>query len=860
MLNMPILKFEKSSNYLKTQLEIQINDKQLILDIITNLGLLINSSKTEENKLEYENILNEANSYLQIISSNITSIEQLDLEITNINKELSELINEQKHSPKTKEFYIAAFSNIKHNIIVYSKKFQSIQEKLENDNKSFNDFININNVKYNFDSINVENTENNYQFTGFSVNTDVDSENSQEETDVVEEINENDIIQEIDETATIEEINENDIIQEIDETATIEEINEIDKTDSMEKDFEFQNENNFTELETQDENIQVESENQNETNQIEPIQQEDNNSLESNSNENEENSASISEEIDNKIEKLTNEFREFLTNISNNSNISLNLDNEILNTYIEQLQNNNISETESIFENESSSDSSDISENINQDANTIFENDIENSEIEYNTIDTVSEDFSNVEISDEDLADFLLDSDELSVETDNTSENTFANDVLISSDIFESETDDINDVINTEDTNNEISKIEQDDSYFPYPNLFGVNSFNETKFPVLFKHSENNQEDSDIDLENDDLDTLYEEDFEEQLDDELNVDNDNIIIDDIVNNENETTIDTSNNIIDNTIDNNIIDSKSNPDNNTQNNLENIATNVIENNSIENSENKPIDLLSTKEDNPKFNIDELLSNLNITSDETTEISNTTDTIVNDDVHIENEKIDDNILDDEFTNELTKELLEDLNLSDNEDIISPLSEDEQNKNNLLSDFMEENQNETNSFKIITNEQETPNNNIDLKIKNILEAKADNENLIISEKSQAIYLPYKISELINYMNSYPNVYSSIQDVVTQEFILPFDYFAKHPFKSRFSEAYNIIRNQEGKNVLSSTLYSLKIAKKSNLNPAIIAACRSKNELDIYIDYLDSNTLEKFKFFNIIYEVNLL
>lgn len=808
MLNMPILKFEKSSNYLKTQLEIQINDKQLILDIITNLGLLINSSKTEENKLEYENILNEANSYLQIISSNITSIEQLDLEITNINKELSELINEQKHSPKTKEFYIAAFSNIKHNIIVYSKKFQSIQEKLENDNKSFNDFININNVKYNFDSINVENTENNYQFTGFSVNTDVDSENSQEETDVVEEIN------------------ENDIIQEIDETATIEEINEIDKTDSMEKDFEFQNENNFTELETQDENIQVESENQNETNQIESIQQEDNNSLESNSNENDENSSSISEEIDNKIEKLTNEFREFLTNISNNSNISLNLDNEILNTYIEQLQNNNISETESIFENESSS----------------------------------SEDFSNVEISDEDLADFLLDSDELSVETDNTSENTFANDVLISSDIFESETDDINDVINTEDTNNEISKIEQDDSYFPYPNLFGVNSFNETKFPVLFKHSENNQEDSDIDLENDDLDTLYEEDFEDQLDDEFNVDNDNIIIDDVVNNENETTIDASNDIIDNTIDNNIIDSKSNPDNNTQNNLENIATNVIENNSIENSENKPIDLLSTKEDNPKFNIDELLSNLNITSDETTEISNTTDTIVNDDVHIENEKIDDNILDDEFTNELTKELLEDLNLSDNEDIISPLSEDEQNNNNLLSDFMEENQNENNSFKIITNEQETPNNNIDLKIKNILEAKADNENLIISEKSQAIYLPYKISELINYMNSYPNVYSSIQDVVTQEFILPFDYFAKHPFKSRFSEAYNIIRNQEGKNVLSSTLYSLKIAKKSNLNPAIIAACRSKNELDIYIDYLDSNTLEKFKFFNIIYEVNLL
>ena len=44
MLNMPILKFEKSSKYLESQLEIQSNNKQLILDIITNIGLIIISS------------------------------------------------------------------------------------------------------------------------------------------------------------------------------------------------------------------------------------------------------------------------------------------------------------------------------------------------------------------------------------------------------------------------------------------------------------------------------------------------------------------------------------------------------------------------------------------------------------------------------------------------------------------------------------------------------------------------------------------------------------------------------------------------------------------------------------------------
>ena len=153
------------------------------------------------------------------------------------------------------------------------------------------------------------------------------------------------------------------------------------------------------------------------------------------------------------------------------------------------------------------------------------------------------------------------------------------------------------------------------------------------------------------------------------------------------------------------------------------------------------------------------------------------------------------------------------------------------------------------------VITNFEE----NIDEKIQHILEAAADNENLIISEKHQKIYLPYKISELVNYMDSYPNVYSSLQDVVKQEFILPFDYFMKHPYKSRFSETYNIIKNREGKNVVKAFCYSLNVSKRNNLNPAVIAACKSLNELETYLYYLDSNNLKRFKFFNIIYEVNL-
>ena len=113
-------------------------------------------------------------------------------------------------------------------------------------------------------------------------------------------------------------------------------------------------------------------------------------------------------------------------------------------------------------------------------------------------------------------------------------------------------------------------------------------------------------------------------------------------------------------------------------------------------------------------------------------------------------------------------------------------------------------------------------------------------------------------KISELKTYMTSYPDSYESLQDVVEQEFILPFDYFKKHPSKSRFTETYNLLKNREGRNFMKSVSYAFRLLKKNNLNPAIIASCKTQHELDSYLYYLESNNLKLFKFFNVIYEVN--
>ena len=92
----------------------------------------------------------------------------------------------------------------------------------------------------------------------------------------------------------------------------------------------------------------------------------------------------------------------------------------------------------------------------------------------------------------------------------------------------------------------------------------------------------------------------------------------------------------------------------------------------------------------------------------------------------------------------------------------------------------------------------------------------------------------------------------------VVNQEFILPFNYFRKHPTKARFTEAYNLLKNREGRNFMKSVSYAFRLLNKNNLNPAIIASCKTQHELDSYLYYLDSDNLNNFKFFDIIYEVN--
>ena len=81
---------------------------------------------------------------------------------------------------------------------------------------------------------------------------------------------------------------------------------------------------------------------------------------------------------------------------------------------------------------------------------------------------------------------------------------------------------------------------------------------------------------------------------------------------------------------------------------------------------------------------------------------------------------------------------------------------------------------------------------------KIKKGMNFKMDNNVLIISEKDQKAYLPYKYEDLEKILHTSNNKYNSIKEIIEDLYILPLDHFKNASF-SRFREAFNLILYKE-------------------------------------------------------------
>lgn len=125
-----------------------------------------------------------------------------------------------------------------------------------------------------------------------------------------------------------------------------------------------------------------------------------------------------------------------------------------------------------------------------------------------------------------------------------------------------------------------------------------------------------------------------------------------------------------------------------------------------------------------------------------------------------------------------------------------------------------------------------------------------------LIISETKGKVILPYNISELEEILKSNSDKYSSIEEIIEKDYTLSFDLF-KNLSIARFREAFKLVRTIEKKSIKAAFDLGMELLFNYNLHPAIIAACKNLDELDIYLDYLENNETDKFDCFKIVFEI---
>lgn len=125
-----------------------------------------------------------------------------------------------------------------------------------------------------------------------------------------------------------------------------------------------------------------------------------------------------------------------------------------------------------------------------------------------------------------------------------------------------------------------------------------------------------------------------------------------------------------------------------------------------------------------------------------------------------------------------------------------------------------------------------------------------------LVISENQKKVIFPYKISDIKEMLLNNNDKYSSINDVIDKVYTKPIGYY-KFTASARFKEAYKLVVERENGSKIKAFELAFELLFNYNLHPAIITACKSLDELDIYLACLEDNTLEDFRFFDIKYEI---
>lgn len=129
------------------------------------------------------------------------------------------------------------------------------------------------------------------------------------------------------------------------------------------------------------------------------------------------------------------------------------------------------------------------------------------------------------------------------------------------------------------------------------------------------------------------------------------------------------------------------------------------------------------------------------------------------------------------------------------------------------------------------------------------------SDNNTLLISEIQNKVVLPYTVDDLQKILDTNKK-YNNFDEIIEDLFTLPIDTY-KNSSKARFKEGFNLMRKRQKASLAESLSLALELCFNNSLNPAIITACKSLDELDTYLDCLSENEVDKFDLFDIKYEI---
>ncbi len=130
---------------------------------------------------------------------------------------------------------------------------------------------------------------------------------------------------------------------------------------------------------------------------------------------------------------------------------------------------------------------------------------------------------------------------------------------------------------------------------------------------------------------------------------------------------------------------------------------------------------------------------------------------------------------------------------------------------------------------------------------------EQKAEDTNvLIISERKGKVYLPYTASDIEYYLRK---GYSSKEEIVRRKFTVPLKKYSNATV-SRVTEGFKLMRERQKASFGESLKYALNLIFERKLHPAIITACRTQDDLDIYLACLEDNLPTLFDSFKIVFE----